>query len=142
MDARNRAHPTRLVCLVLALVTLGVYWPVGGFPFVNYDDQVYVTENAQVEDGLSAQGVLWAFTNIEAAFWHPLTWLSHMLDCQLYGLRAGGHHLTNLFFHLASTLLLFGVFNRMTGAAWRSGWVAALFALHPLHVESVAWIAE
>src|SRR5438552_16430602 len=92
--------------------------------------------------GLTWNGVAWAFTTGHASNWHPLTWLSHMVDVQLYGMHAGGHHLTNLFFHIVNTLLLFGVLHRMTGAVGRSGFVAALFAVHPLHVESVAWVAE
>ena len=131
-----------VICLGLALLTLAAFWPVLQYGFVNYDDMVYVTENDHVQGGLTVQGVWWAFTNIQAAFWHPLTWLSHMLDWQLYQGWAGGHHLTNLLFHVANSLLLFLVFKRMTGALWRSAFVAALFALHPLHVESVAWVAE
>src|SRR6185503_4064753 len=130
------------VCLLLALVTVVVYWPVSRHDFVNYDDEDYVVNNPQVRVGLSPKAVAWAFTASRSANWHPLTWLSHMLDCQLFGLRPGAHHLTNLFFHTASGVLLFLVFFRMTGALWRSAMVAALSALHPLHVESVAWIAE
>jgi hypothetical protein len=124
------------------LTTVIVFWQVGKHEFVNYDDDVYVTENPQVQTGLTRQSLIWAFTTTHGANWHPLTWLSHMLDCQLYGLNPRGHHLTNLLFHLANTLLLFVVLRRMTGALWQSGFVAALFALHPLHVESVAWVAE
>ena len=133
---------TLLICLLLAAGTLALYWPVCHFPFLNYDDQVYVTENAHVQTGLNPQSVWWAFSNVEAAFWHPLTWLSHILDCQLYGLNSGGHHLTSLLLHVANTLLLFGVLSQMTRALWRSAFVAALFGWHPLHIESVAWIAE
>ncbi len=128
--------------LLLAVTTLAVYWPVSGHKFVDYDDQAYVTENGYVLRGITWDGMCWAFTNLQAGFWQPLTWLSHMLDCQLYGLRAGGHHLTNLLLHLGNTVLLFALLRRMTGALWRSAMVAALFALHPLHVESVAWVAE
>lgn len=110
--------------------------------FVNFDDPLYVTENDQVQAGLTGKGLVWAFTSARASNWHPLTWLSHMLDCELYGLNPGGHHLTNLLLHLSNTLLLFLVLGRMTGALWRSFFVAACFALHPLHVESVAWVAE
>ncbi len=131
-----------LVCFLLVGVTLAVYWPVLHYPFINYDDTVYVSENPTVQQGLTRQTIVWAFTSIDAAFWHPLTWLSHILDWQLYGTNAGGHHLTSLLFHIANTLLLFLVLRQMTGAFWRSGVVAALFALHPLHVESVAWVAE
>jgi hypothetical protein len=123
-------------------VTLACFWPVRHNDFVSYDDQDYVTENSHVQQGVTWQGVLWAFRTGHAANWHPLTWLTHMLDCQLYGLNPWGHHLTSLFFHIANTLLLFVVLQRMTGAQWRSAFVAALFAVHPLHVESVAWVAE
>ena len=130
------------ICLFLVLSTLVVYWPVTGHQFVNYDDTDYVTENSYVQAGLSAKGLAWVWHSDVARNWHPVTMLSHMLDCQLYGLRPGGHHLTNLLFHVANTLLLFLLLRSMTGALWRSGAVAALFALHPLHVESVAWVAE
>ena len=132
----------RWICLALGLITLAVYWPSLTHAFLAYDDQAYVTENPQVRAGLTWPGVIWAFESVSVANWHPLTWLSHMLDCQLYGLRPAGHHLTNLLLHTASTLLLFLVLNRMTAALWRSACVAALFAWHPLHVESVAWVAE
>ena len=102
----------------------------------------YVYENPQVSRGLTAQGIAWAFTHSHGANWHPLTWLSHMLDCQLYGLSAGGHHLTNVLLHAATAVLLFLVLRRMTGGFWPSALVAALFAVHPLRVESVAWVAE
>ncbi len=131
-----------LVCLLLALSALAVYWPVQRFEFISLDDWQYVTGNPYVQAGLSWDGMLWALHSGYASNWHPLTWLSHMLDCQLFGLNAGWHHSTNLFFHIANTLLLFLVFNRLTGAFWRSAFVAALFALHPLHVESVAWVSE
>jgi len=123
-------------------VSLIVYAPVWHHDFVNYDDYQYVSENADVSGGLTWHGVWWAFTTGAAANWHPLTWLSHMLDVQLYGLSPGPHHLTNLLFHIANTLLLFGLLHRMTGALGRSAFVAGLFAVHPLHVESVAWVAE
>jgi Flp pilus assembly protein TadD len=110
--------------------------------FVNFDDDDYVTANPVVLRGLTWHGVAWAFTTEHAVNWHPLTWLSHMLDVQLYGLDAGAHHLTNLLFHIGNTLLLFGLLHRMTGALGRSAFVAGLFAVHPLHVESVAWVAE
>jgi Tfp pilus assembly protein PilF len=131
-----------LISLFLIVATFAVFGHVQNHAFLNFDDNAYVTENRQVQSGLTPEGVTWAFTTMYAANWHPLTWLSHMLDCQLYGLNPSGHHLTNLVFHIASTLLLFLVLKRMTGALWRSGIVAALFALHPLHVESVAWVAE
>jgi protein O-mannosyl-transferase len=130
------------ICVLLALVTLALYWPVNGFQFNNYDDAQYITQNPQVQSGLTAENIRWAFTTGHASNWHPLTWLSHMLDCQIFGLNAGGHHLVNLLFHVANTLLLFGLLRRMTDVTWPSAFVAALFALHPMHVESVAWVAE
>ena len=126
----------------LMAVTLAAYWPVTGFEFVNLDDPDYVTANPFVARGLTWSGLLWAFQASHAGNWHPLTWLSHMLDVQMFGLNAGPHHLVNLLFHLANTVLLFLLFQRMTGAMWRSAFVAGIFALHPLHVESVAWVAE
>lgn len=131
-----------LVCLLLVVATYAVYWQVSHHAFIGYDDVRYVTKNPHVQGGLSLGGTIWAFTSMDAGNWHPLTWLSHMLDVQLYGMEAGKHHLTNLLFHISNTLLLFFVFKRMTGVLWQSAFVAALFALHPLHVESVAWIAE
>ncbi len=143
-ESSRRDHPRRtlLICLALALLTLTAYWPVWRCDFVRYDDHEYVTENEQIHAGLTWRGVRWAFSTFHAGNWHPVTWLSHMLDCQLYGLKPAGHHVTNLLLHIANTLLLFGVLRRMTGAFWRCAFVAALFALHPLHVESVAWVAE
>ncbi|HLG23231.1 MAG TPA: hypothetical protein VI382_10470, partial [Candidatus Manganitrophaceae bacterium] len=127
---------------ILALVTLVLFWQVQNHDFINYDDPLYVTENRHVQTGLTRESAVWAFTSAEAANWHPLTWLSHMVDVDLYGLNPKGHHLTNLVFHVMNTLLLFWVLRRMTGALWRSAFAAALFAVHPLHVESVAWVAE
>ncbi len=131
-----------LICLALAVVTTALYWPITHYGFVNFDDDDYITNNSHVQAGLTRAGVIWALTTGAAANWHPLTWLSHMLDCQLYGLYAGGHHSTNLIFHVANTLLLFLWLRQLTEALWRSAFVAALFAWHPLHVESVAWAAE
>jgi tetratricopeptide (TPR) repeat protein len=127
---------------LLVLVTLALYWPVTGHDFVNYDDPDYVTANSHVQGGLNWQSIQWAFSNLEAGFWHPLTWLSILLDCQFYGLRAWGHHLTSVLLHAASTGVLFLALQRMTRATWRSAFVAGLFGWHPLHVESVAWVAE
>ena len=131
-----------LLCLVLVLVTLAVFWQVSGFDFVNYDDDLYVYDNPHVTAGLTLAGLKWALTANVAANWHPLTVYSHMLDCQVFGLWAGGHHLTSLALHVANALLLFALLRWMTGARWRSFFVAGLFALHPLHVQSVAWISE
>lgn len=133
----------RILCIfLLILMILCIYGQVTQFDFVHYDDHVYVTDNLRVETGLTAENVCWALTSLDAGFWHPLTWLSLMLDHDLYGLNAGGYHVTNVIFHIINTLLLFIVLGRMTGAVWRSFFVAALFALHPLHVEPVAWVAS
>ena len=121
---------------------LPVFGQTLGHEFVNYDDNMYVYENPVVSSGLSWKGVKWVFTHSLSANWHPLTMMSHMLDCQLYGLNPGGHHLTNVLLHTASVILLFLVLRRMTGFLWRSAFVAAVFAIHPLRVESVAWVAE
>src|SRR4030042_2381349 len=131
-----------LISLFLIIITFAAFEQVRSCAFINLDDNVYITDNRHIQDGLTLEGVTWAFKPIHAGHWHPLTWLSHMLDCQLYGLKPSGHHLTNLVFHIANTLLLFLVLRRMTGALWRSCFVAVLFALHPLRVESVAWVAE
>ncbi|MBE9504504.1 MAG: tetratricopeptide repeat protein [Proteobacteria bacterium] len=131
-----------IICLFLVVGILSCYWRVQYADFVNIDDTVYVSENRNVQAGLTREGIIWAFTTFEAANWHPLTWLSHMLDCQMFGLNPRGHHLTSLLFHITNSMLLFYVFCRMTGGVWESALVAALFALHPLHVESVAWISE
>ena len=131
-----------MVVLLLVGVVLIAYGAVWQFEFLNIDDDLYVTHNPHIQRGLSLDSVLWSMTAMEAANWHPLTWLSHMLDVQLFGLNPAGHHLTNLLLHMANVLLLFGVLQHMTGALWRSALVAALFALHPLNVESVAWVAE
>ena len=142
--ARELNKSTVLICLLLAAVTLAVYWPVSHYEFVDYDDRVYVVENPHVGPGLTRAGIAWAFTRLtgEGTYWHPVTWLSHMLDCQLFGLEPGPPHLVNLGFHIANALMLFLLLRRMTGAVWRSAAVAALFALHPWQVETVAWVAE
>lgn len=128
--------------VLLLLVTFAVYAPALGFGFVTWDDPYYVTGNAHVQGGLTPAGIAWAFTSYGLSNWHPLTWLSHMLDVSLFGLAPSGHHLTSVLLHVVNTLLLFVALRRLTGAAWRSLAVAALFALHPLHVESVAWVSE
>jgi protein O-mannosyl-transferase len=131
-----------LLSLLLAVAIALVYWPVTRLKFINFDDPDYVTGNLRVQAGLTAESIKWAFTSLYASNWHPLTWLSHMLDCQLYNLKPAGHHLTSLLLHIVNSLLLLGLLQRLTGALWRSAAVAALFALHPLHVESVAWVSE
>ena len=130
------------IYLFLTVITLIAFWQVSQCDFINYDDDIYVTDNIHIQDGVTTQAILWALTTSYAVNWHPVTWISHMLDVQLFGLNPQWHHLTNLLFHIANTLLLFFVFHRMTKAPWKSAFVAALFALHPLHVESVAWVAE
>lgn len=130
------------IAIALAAMTVAVYAPVWHFGFVGYDDLQYVTDNQRVLRGLTWDGVKWAFSTGYFSNWHPLTWISLMLDAQMYGKNAGGFHLTSVLFHIANTLLLFGLLIRMTGKMWRSAFVAGLFAVHPLHVESVAWVSE
>ena len=130
------------VCLFLATIIWLVFGQTLGHEFVNYDDAVYVYENPEVAGGLTLHGIVWAFIHVRAFNWHPLTWVSHMLDCQFYGLNPGGHHLTNVLLHTMTAILLFLVLRQMTGTLWRSAFVAAIFAIHPLRVESVAWVAE
>jgi tetratricopeptide (TPR) repeat protein len=144
LSATSATSRKRLLtgCILIALLTAAVYWPVAKNGFINFDDPDYVTSNPLVQKGLTAEGVRWAFTSYHSSNWHPVTWLSHMLDCQLYGLKPAGHHITNVTIHILNTLLLFGLLNRLTGAFWRSAIAASLFALHPLHVESVAWASE
>jgi len=138
----TRQHAGKIVCFFLVISTLVVFWQVQEFDFINFDDPSYVTENRHVKSGLTSPGFVWAFTQFHSGNWHPVTWMSHMLDVQLFGLDPGWHHLVNVLFHIVNTLLLFYVLRSMTGSLWRSTLVAALFALHPLHVESVAWISE
>jgi tetratricopeptide (TPR) repeat protein len=131
-----------LMAALLALMTIAVYWPAMSDDFVSYDDNVVVTSNVHVQNGLTLENVKWAFCNPVNNIWHPLTVLSHMLDCQLFGLKPWGHHLTSVLLHTINTVLIFLLLRNLTGAIWRSVLVAALFGLHPLHVESVAWVAE
>jgi len=131
-----------IACIFLILATWAVYGEVRHHQFIQLDDGAYVLENPRVSGGLTSSGIVHAFTTLHAGYWIPLTWLSHMVDCQLFGLSPGGHHLTNLLFHIANSLLLFLWLNRATRALGPSFLVAALLALHPLHVESVAWVAE
>ena len=142
MSENQQRKQVAMAALLLALSTLFVYLPVQTLDFTNFDDPDYVTENPPVRGGVSKAGLLWAFTHFHSGNWHPVTWISHMLDCQFYGLNPTGHHVTNALFHLANVIILFLVLKSLTGAIWRSGFVAGLFALHPLHVESVAWISE
>ena len=130
------------ICVLLAAITLACFWPAGRLGFTIYDDDEYVVKNPHIQAGITAESVGWAFTTTRTGNWHPVTWLSHMLDCQLFGLKPGGHHWMNLGFHIANTLLLFVVLRKTTGAVWRSALAAALFAVHPLHIQSVAWVSE
>jgi len=141
--SRPRCHSVDIwILLGLAAITFAVYGQVVRHDFIQLDDNRYITNNPVVAGGLSWIGLGWAFTNFHAANWHPLTWLSHMLDCQLFGLHAGSHLLVNVALHTANTLLVYWIFRRSTGALWSSAIVAAFFALHPLHIESVAWASE
>jgi Tfp pilus assembly protein PilF len=133
---------TLIIGLLLCTLTFALYWQVRSYEFIALDDPAYVIENKHVQKGFNIKSIIWAFTSFHAGYWIPLTWLSLMLDFELYGLNPGGFHFTNLLLHLANTLLLLLVLKRMTGAVWKSAIVAALFSLHPLHVESVAWITE
>jgi hypothetical protein len=151
MGAESRPDPgwlhwietrTWVLSLLLVVATFALYYPVSHHPFVNYDDTVYVTTNLHVQGGLDWDTVEWAFTTFDEANWHPLTWLSHALDCQLFLLNAAGHHDTNLLLHVLNVLLLFWVLLQATGFAGRSFMVAGLFALHPINVQTVAWVAE
>ena len=130
------------VCGLLALAVIAVFGQTARFDFVNFDDGTYIYKNRHVSGGLTGEGIAWAITAYRSGNWHPLTWLSHMLDCRLYGLKPGAHHLTNVLLHAAAAILLLLALRRMTGALWPSAWVAAVFAIHPLRVESVAWVAE
>jgi len=143
MNKLSQRHLKIVICIALIIATLSVYWQVQHFSFVDFDDGTYVMNNNNVKKGMAPEAICWAFTDIEAAgFWHPLTWLSHILDYELYRMNAGGHHWTSVILHAGSTVLLFLFLASTTGALWPSGFTAALFALHPLHVESVAWVAE
>jgi protein O-mannosyl-transferase len=139
---RSSTRSSLLALVGLTLTTLALYGQIASHDFINLDDEAYVLGNQHVKDGLTWQDIRWAFTSTEQANWHPLTWLSHELDCQLYGLAPAGHHITSLVFHLFNVLLLFWLLRKVTGWVGRSFLVAALFAIHPLNVESVAWIAE
>lgn len=144
LNQRQNKEQTLLFLLwaLLLLCIWIVYWQVRTFDFINFDDPPYISENSFIHQGLTPDTVKWAFTTFHEFYWHPVTWLSLIMDCHFFGVRPDIHHLVNVLFHLANTLLLFLIFRKMTGCPWRSLFVAGLFALHPLHVESVAWIAE
>lgn len=136
------SEPAVWIAIALVALTAIVFAPIRTYGFVPWDDPFYVTRNPNVLAGLTARGVLWAFTTGDEFYWHPLTWLTHMFDVEVYGMDAGGHHVMNLLLHVMSTLILFATLRRMTGRLGESAFVAGLFAVHPLHVESVAWVAE
>lgn len=138
----NKTHFTFLMGLMLAVITLAIYWKVANYEFINLDDPGFITENIHVATGLSLKNIVWAFTPEPGVGWFPVTWLSHMADVQMFGLNPRWHHLENVFIHVAAAVLLFTFLFRLTNGLWCSAFVAAMFAVHPLHVESVAWIAE
>src|SRR6266853_1454824 len=140
--ATTFGRPDLLILLGVAVMTFAIYAQVIGHQFITLDDGAYIKENPMVNRGVTLAGLAWAFTTSYAANWHPLTWIAHMIDSQLFGMIAGGHLLVNGLIHAANTLLLFWFLFRTTHARWSRALVAALFALHPLHVESVAWAAE
>jgi tetratricopeptide (TPR) repeat protein len=142
LPTRDSRNPLVALCLLLGLFTAVLYSPVGAHPFVNYDDPAYVTENPHVKAGLTWETFQWALTSTEASNWHPLTWLSHAADCDVFGVNPAGHHWDNVLLHMMNVMLLFLLLQQATGAIGKSLLVAALFAVHPLNVESVAWIAE
>src|ERR687891_2809592 len=142
LHRRNLRWMTACLCIALAVLTWGIFSQTLRHDFVNYDDPHYVYQNTRITSGVNFANVAWAFTHIHSENWHPLTTITHMVDCQLHGLNAGWHHFTNVLLHSLAVILLFVALERMTGALWRTAFVAAVFAVHPLHVESVAWIAE
>ncbi len=142
LHRRNLRWVTVCICVCLFVLTWVVFGQTLRYDFVNYDDPRYVYQNTRITSGISLANVAWAFSHIHSENWHPLTTITHMLDCQLHGLNAGWHHFTNVLLHSFAVVLLFVALQRMTGALWRSAFVSAVFAVHPLHVESVAWIAE
>ena len=142
LHRRNLRWVTACICVCLFVLTWVVFAQTLRYDFVNYDDPSYVYQNTRITSGINLANVAWAFTHIHSENWHPLTTITHMLDCQLHGLNAGWHHFTNVLLHAIAVVLLFVALQQMTGALWRSAFVSAVFAVHPLHVESVAWIAE
>jgi len=142
VHTKNRLRSEFIVCLFLVVVIILAYLQLPSHDFLGFDDNEYITQNIHVQKGITLENIVWAFGIIDFAYWHPLTWLSHMLVFQIFGMNPFMHHLINLFLHIANVLLLFLVFKRMTGSLWKSAFVAALFALHPLNVETVAWASE
>ncbi|MFZ3374209.1 MAG: hypothetical protein WA183_01490, partial [Chthoniobacterales bacterium] len=141
-NATTFGRPDLLILLGLAVMTFAIYAQVIGHQFITLDDDSYIRENPMVNRGVTLAGLAWAFTAFYVANWHPLTWIAHMIDSQLFGMNAGGHLLVNALIHVANTVLVFWFLLRTTHARWPSALIAALFALHPLHVESVAWASE
>jgi len=137
-----KKHSVILIILILTIIILAVYWPVQFYEFTNYDDTIYTTKNYQIQQDISFRNIVYCFTDVHTGHWHPLTMMSHMLDWQLFGDKACGHHWTSVIIHIFNTILLFLFLKFITGAIWRSAFVAVLFAIHPLNVESVAWVAE
>ena len=131
-----------VICIILAVITISVYAQVSSHPFCNFDDDFYVAGNQHVTGGITGSNVVWAFTTVHAGNWHPLTWLSLICDGQLYGTTPHGYHVTNVIIHTLSLLILLFLLFRTTGSLWQSAFTAAMFALHPMHVESVAWVTE
>lgn len=141
-DNDFKKYPDLFICILVSVAILFAYWPVQQYDLISLDDIDYITGNPYVKAGLTWNSFSWAMKDIHTGYWHPLTWVSHMLDYQLYGSRAGGHHWTSVIFHIANSILLYVVLKRMSGSAWKSALVAAFFAVHPLNVESVAWVSE
>ena len=139
---RGTSRHAVFICLLLVIVTLPAYLQVASHQFVTFDDGLYITENIRIQNGINLENIAWSFTTTHSSNWHPLTWMSHLLDVSLFDMHSGSHHLVSLFFHLLNSLLLFFAFRQMTADMWQSAFVAALFAIHPLHVESVAWVSE
>jgi len=142
MDKTANKYQIHLIYILLAVITFIAFEPILHNSFISFDDDIYIYENSHITSGLTVENIIWAFKNIHANNYHPVTTLSHMLDCELYRINTAGHHFTSLLFHIANTMLLFVVLSRMTKRVWASAFVAALFAIHPLHVESVAWASE
>ena len=138
----SRRRQTLLASLLLVLMTLALYAPAARYPFINFDDYSYVKENHHVQAGLTWKTVIWSLSTMEQSNWHPLTWLSHALDCQIFGLNPIGHHVTSIWMHAVNASMLFVLLLRVSGLPGRSFLVSSLFALHPLNVESVVWVAE
>src|SRR5437016_9863223 len=142
VNVKQRRRRFLGVIVFLLAITWAVFGQTFHHQFINYDDPLYVLDNAHVRAGLTWPGIAWAFTQVHSQNWHPLTTMSHMLDCQLFGVNPGAHHLVNVFFHSIAAVLLFILLAQITNSIWASAFVAAVFVIHPLRVESVAWIAE